>query len=163
MKEFKTCVIDTYDMSAYSVDDMESYNEDNNTNVDYQEFQDIMRDIEIEDFFYNISNSRYLYNDYLIMGSVDRWDGRRFINPIYYNNLYDAIKDCIEDCNDFKVYETNYGIEVHNMHHDGTNIYFIRLLSKKGLKKLYRLFDNVTWKEYDFLHPTYKNFNILDD
>lgn len=165
-KEWKRCVIDTfniddfYDYSSY--DEWLEDNAYNEEDITYDDFLLKMRELDMDDFHCNLLNSPLRYGNYFITGTLGFWNGNYTICGVYSNDLYDAVCRCIGGCYDFKVYETNYGLEVHNMHHDGTNIFYIRPLSKKGCKKVDMMdYKDVEWKEEDFLHPKEKDFYIF--
>ena len=159
-------------ISTYITDVEENYNEETwkeynkefgytDEENPYDDYVAYSRECDIDDFFMNLGSSSYLNKDYLVTGTVHGWNGNHEIEGTYFNNLEEAINECIKDCYDFKVFESNDGIEVHNMHHDGTNVFYIRLLSKKGIAKADRMdYDDVRWTEADFLHPRANKFYL---
>ena len=89
------------------------------------------------------------------------WDGHHigYIEKVY-DTLSDAIKEALNSSRnyqDYKVVYENGRIYVHGLHHDGTNIMEIRLLSRKGEKVLIDR-DEPDW---DKAVNNEKNFKIL--
>lgn len=145
--------------------------DDENSN-DYYEWlsEEISR--QIEDFFDNLSYGSVDY-PLLITGTLGLWDGKKTIYPVKMESsdwatkykkhdgtycdytrphfLNPSIKNAIKKCingnsiEDFGVRFDNGIIEVDAMHHDGTNTFYIRKLSKRGLKK-------VEYYENNYIH-----------
>jgi len=111
-----------------------------------------------EDFQANLKYSKADY-PLMITGSLGLWNGRPDMYPIlvesedwvthyknwkgeiveYHTHHYDnpsilkAILKCLGSCDDIKVRFNDGVVEVDALHHDGTNCFYIRKLSKKGL------------------------------
>lgn len=90
---------------------------------------------ETENDYYNmLDNIKYSKNNgrCIISGTLGLWWGRPTIKDVVCDSLVDAIKKCNQ--NDYiEVYETDEGyLEVHSIHHDGTNIFIIRPINKRG-------------------------------
>jgi hypothetical protein len=74
----------------------------------------------------------------LINGSLGLWWGKPTIAPVRCESVYDAVKKCMDGNYDKQV-EVAYNdgkIEVKVAHHDGTNVFTITALSKKGINKV---------------------------
>lgn len=116
---------------------------------DYWKWVSDERQRSIEDFLMNLRYARFNEEPVLITGSLGLWNGRREIYPMLiessdyekrhngewkYNNpaLLKAIEKCMNNMTDVKVEYANGEIVVHGYHHDGTNIFTINKLSKKG-------------------------------
>lgn len=69
----------------------------------------------------------------ILTGFVGRWDGQHEICPVSFNSVADAIKACFgNDILDIEVFFDDGKLEVSAHHHDNTNKFTIRALSKKG-------------------------------
>ncbi len=109
---------------------------------DYYEWEAEENQRYVEDFFENL---RYVKFDtpVIITGSLGLWNGRKEIYPMVVEStdkpsLYNAVKKCINGMDDFKVELSEGEIVVHGYHHDGTNIFTISKLSKKGIDPVLR-------------------------
>ena len=79
----------------------------------------------------------YEYNndtECVVIGSVGRWNGRFNIEISYFDTLKDAILKCIEKCDYYTITEENGVINVTARHHDGSNEFEIRRLTKLGIE-----------------------------
>lgn len=86
-----------------------------------------------ENFIFDIKHSNESNNECVILGYVSRWNGCFDIYPTKVNNLYDAIIKCVGECEYVSITNINGVIKVCSAHHDGTNIFTIHKLNKKGL------------------------------
>ena len=78
------------------------------------------------------------YNtDCVILGTLGLWHGRKQIVPTREKTLMDAIKNCCRDCDYNRIDIVDGHIEVTSAHHDGTNVYEIHILNKRGQKSIY--------------------------
>ena len=109
---------------------------------DYYEWEAEENQRCVEDFFENL---RYVKFDtpVIITGSLGLWNGRKEIYPMVVEStdkpsLYNAVQKCINGMDDFKVELSEGEIVVHGYHHDGTNIFTISKLSKKGIDPVLR-------------------------
>jgi hypothetical protein len=109
---------------------------------DYYEWEAEENQRYVEDFFENL---RYVKFDtpVIITGSLGLWNGRKEIYPLVVEStekpsLYNAVMKCINGMDDFKVELSEGEIVVHGYHHDGTNIFTISKLSKKGIDPVLR-------------------------
>ena len=121
---------------------------------DYYEWEAEETQRFAEDFFENL---RYVKFDtpVIITGSLGLWNGTKEIYPLVvessdycqlpsgkwgYRNpsLYNAVMKCINGMDGFKVELSEGEIIVHGYHHDGTNIFTISKLSKKGIDPVLR-------------------------
>lgn len=94
----------------------------------------------------------------MITGFIGKWDGHHDINPVYSNTLVDAIENCANMGDDAEVNLKDGYIEVLAKHHDGTNIFEIHILSKKGLAEVERpLYDGMTYPDYRVKPWWFKN------
>ena len=79
----------------------------------------------------------YEYNndtECVVIGSVGRWNGRFNIEVSYFDTLKDAILKCIEKCDYYTIIEENGVIKITARHHDGSNEFEIRRLTKLGIE-----------------------------
>lgn len=125
---------------------------------DYWEWVGDTKNIYVEDFFENL---KYMRDDtpVIITGTLGLWNGTREIYPVLMESsdyeqgangkwmfkqkaLSKAIKKCINGMDDFKVEYAEGEIVVHGYHHDGTNVFTIHKLSKKGQRSAFNAHDN---------------------
>lgn len=67
-----------------------------------------------------------------ITGTLGLWNGRKQVIPTKEDNLESAIKRCIGDhTEELKISDVDGKLIVECMHHDGTNIFDIRLAHNK--------------------------------
>ena len=85
----------------------------------------------MEDDLDNIRCSANLRGSWVITGTLGLWDGRHTIIPVVVDGLSAAILRCAED--DVKVSYDSSSVYVSSSHHDGTNSFTIRKLSRKAL------------------------------
>lgn len=88
----------------------------------------------------------------LVTGVLGLWWGESKISPMQFHSVYDAIRSCIEcsDADKVCVEFINGVIVAKCAHHDGTNVFTIRALSKKGINRV-----STNFKEYDFKRLPY--------
>lgn len=71
-----------------------------------------------------------------LTGSAGRWDGKHTYVPKKFKSVYEAVKNIISGgCDDYDIEFDDGHIVIYGHHHDGTNTYELRALSKKGLAK----------------------------
>jgi hypothetical protein len=147
MSKKQITLIDTYN-SGLEYSDYVEYCELNEITPepegsnDYYEWEAEENQRYVEDFFENL---RYVKFDtpVIITGSLGLWNGRKEIYPMVVEStekpsLYNAVMKCINGMDDFKVELSEGEIVVHGYHHDGTNIFTISKLSKKGIDPVLR-------------------------
>lgn len=135
-KKISYVVIDTTDNYNYEsyleyCEDMDIEPADKNSNRYYEWVSDMM-EMDFDDFVANMKYSEIANTPCVITGSLGLWYGRPEINPVFMDNLSDAIMKCINNMDYFKVEMINGVINVYGYHHDGTNCFEIYPLSKKG-------------------------------
>ena len=121
-----------------NIDNIEAYNEYliiNNLHsheLDIYNYLYEQSSIEWSDFLDNLKYSGICQNDFIIVGSLGLWDGRRSIDPLKIDNLIEAIERC---CNGdyITIKKVNGHIGVTSIHHDGTNSFDIFMLNDKGV------------------------------
>lgn len=86
----------------------------------------------------------------VVEGTLGLWWGRPSIEPERFECVADAIEKCIGDCNYVEVEYNDGVLNVHATHHDGTNCFTIKALSKKGIAKQY-----AEYKKHDFKRLPY--------
>ena len=96
-----------------------------------------------EDFFCNLKYVKF-DTPVIITGSLGLWNGRKEIYPMLvesseHPSLYNAVMKCINGMDDFKVELSEGEIVVHGYHHDGTNIFTISKVSKKGIDQVRKI------------------------
>lgn len=87
----------------------------------------------IECDFDNLECAKIANADFVLTGSIGRWNGTFDIKPMHYTSLTKAIKAAIGECDYYDVRYIDGVIEISASHHDGTNSFKLRLLSKKGI------------------------------
>ena len=108
---------------------------------DYNNWVHDMVDLDFDDFFANLKYSTEEKNGghYMITADLGRWYGRRSgYKDKIYNSISEAIKDALScsDYWDYKVEFDNGVVVVYGYHHDGTDIMYVRKLSKHGERNL---------------------------
>lgn len=90
-------------------------------------------DEQLDDMFDN----SYENKQYVVTGSLGLWDGRHngYIDKRFYS-IREAITECAYYTESIRVYEEKGHLFVDAYHHDGTNHYEIRELTKKGIDML---------------------------
>lgn len=92
---------------------------------------------DTDDFFDNLKYSDAGTCPVVITGTLGLWHGHPDIQPELADNLPAAIRRCQGDCDAIQVILQPEGyIEVHGMHHDGTNIFEIRPVTQRGRQLL---------------------------
>ena len=78
------------------------------------------------------------YNvDCVVLGTLGLWNGKKQIVPTREKTLMEAIKNCCRGCDYNRIDIVDGHIEVKSVHHDGTNVYEIHILNKRGQKSIY--------------------------
>lgn len=92
-------------------------------------------DINFEDDLENIKCCKEYNIPVVITGHLGLWWGKPEIEPVRMETVYDAIMRCMDKA-DYVTVEWNDGeVIVYATHHDGTNVFTINALSKKGQAK----------------------------
>ena len=121
-----------------SIDEINGFCEINNIDIpeeDTAEYYDIvttLRTDDADDFFGNLHYSKYNNRPCIIVGTLGLWNGRHDIYPTFAENIEDAISNCLEHADDYKIYIDDDTLKVSVYHHDGSNHFSILVLSKKG-------------------------------
>ena len=78
------------------------------------------------------------YNtDCVVLGTLGLWNGKKQIVPTREKTLMEAIKNCCRGCDYNRIKIVDGHIEVTSAHHDGTNVFEIHILNKRGQKSIY--------------------------
>jgi len=83
----------------------------------------------------NIKSCKQYKVPVVITGKLGLWDGTHEIMPVTCDNVAVAVEKCVSESEDCNVCFNDGAIEVEAHHHDGVNMFTIRALSAKGLKK----------------------------
>lgn len=111
---------------------------------DFQCWKEDETQTNYEDDMDNIKTCKQYNIPVLITGTVGRWNGNFEILPVHKDSVADAIKRCIgSDDLDVEVFFDDGKIEFYGHHHDATNHFTIRALSKKGYDKVTRAMDSM--------------------
>lgn len=103
--------------------------EDGPSDTDLWELWDERCDNDLADLKaeINIHNEE---GSYLVIASLGLWNGRFPGGKIIKGSLYDVIIKCFEDYN--TIYMEGKQLKIDAIHHDGTNHFIIKKLTKKG-------------------------------
>lgn len=129
------------DTNAYTREDYEEWCEINDLEPgDEDDFFDYCAEETQANYEADMSNieSCKEYNIPVVLeGTLGLWWGRPVITPERYESVAEAIQKCIigSDCHDVLVEYEDGVINVYASHHDGTNCFTIKALSKKGEQK----------------------------
>lgn len=143
----KTIYLDTRE--EYSLEDYQEYCEFNGIEFNeentegFYEYQSMMRDGDIRDFYTDLENSEHKNDKVIITGILGLWNGAHDIYPVV-ETLENAIYKCIHNMDDFKIFVDEDGtLNVVGYHHDGTNCFEIHFLTEYGKEH----FDEDEWNE----------------
>lgn len=120
LKEFKNCTNWDWD---YEED--ETVPEPNIEDPEVQDWIDDTLQLRYEDFFYQLPNIICILH-----GTIGTWMGAQAGGSI--DNLKNLIRKATEDYTKIVYDEKNGVIEITAAHHDGTNYWTIKALTKKG-------------------------------
>lgn len=106
--------------------------EDLNTNFSEEELEAHSITLNDEDFEIELANLKLSAISDLnveIQGVLGLWDGEHTIEPVRCENLKEAIYKCLNNIDDFILFEDGYGnFKIDAYHHDGTNQFVIKKL-----------------------------------
>lgn len=108
---------------------------------------DSIRNMETEDWRNCEDVLRGLFGDnrVIVSGTAGTWRGN-FGAAKLFNDIESAVNACIKDCDYIEVVQLpDRLIKVCGSHHDGTNVFYIKILTERG----WTLFDN-----WDFNYHT---------
>jgi hypothetical protein len=138
---------------------------------DSQEYYDWVSDeecIDYDDFFTNLSYSKAdkEIRHYVITFDLGLWDGHHkgYVEKTF-ETLSEAIKEALNSSRDYQDYKVTYEngrVYVHGLHHDGTNILEIRLLSKKGESALVYRKSEPDWERAIENERNFKRLKLED-
>ena len=135
----KLCLFDNYCEGFYSYDYYLEHCEINDIqpkerdSADYWEFINDMLEEDWECLLDNIKYGNSNLGLMLCYGVLDRWDGKKTICPCIKEDLVDTIKFCSQGYDAVQIYLDNGVIEIHGLHHDGTDIIYIRPINEKRI------------------------------
>lgn len=93
-------------------------------NDDYQHNDDI--------FIESLRQSEYNFKSCIIIGYVQKWNGKHTIYPTEVEGILEAVYKCTDKMDDVVIKFVEDHLELDCSHHDGTNKFKIYLLSEKG-------------------------------
>lgn len=70
----------------------------------------------------------------VVCGTVGTWQGDRAICAKRFDNMKDAIYECVNHCDEVVISQRASNILVDGYHHDGTNHFEIHVLNDKGVR-----------------------------
>ena len=91
---------------------------------------------DAEYIFDAIRHSQLNNETYIICGTLGTWRGPRSVESLEPENLYNAVIRCVGNCDEYSIYCDNGEIHIKAAHHDGTNEFYIKMLSAKGIERL---------------------------
>ena len=150
-------VIATTSTDGFSYKDYLEYCEEEGIQAEDEdsiEFYEWCEDEARINFDADLENIRF-YEGYkipvVITGTLGLWWGHPEIEPVRTESVYDALERCFRGCDHVTVEFDNGRIEVSASHHDGTNCFTIRALSKKGEQR----------KSGEYVERDFKRLNYL--
>lgn len=138
-----TAVIPEYEeyLEHCRANDIEPQEEDSD---DYWDYVTFMQELEMRDLKENLKYSSQNNTPVLITGTLQLWNGKPEIYPMRCESLWDAIRRCSNSnsIDKIRVEYDNGVVRVHASHHDGTNVFEIHKLSKKGIQTSENWYNN---------------------
>lgn len=110
-------------------------------------------DFESECIFNDLKHSQLNNEMYVICGTLGTWRGPRSVERLEPENLYNAVMLCLKNCDDYSIYCDNGEIHIKAAHHDGTNEFYIKMLSQKGIENLANYNAGGWWDFFDTSDP----------
>lgn len=146
-----TFTILTTSTDGFEYGDYVDFCEDNGIEVgeensdDFYEWCQQETDDNFEDDMDNIKTCKEYNIPVILTGTLGLWWGRPEIKPVVYESVYDAIQAILEGGSimDIEARFVDGHIEVEAGHHDGCNVFTIKALSAKGLRKKYMGYDYI--------------------
>ena len=141
----------TTSTDGYSYEDYLEYCEMNDMepgDKDSMEFFEWLEDAARMDYeadLYHIMHCKSYNVPVVVCGTVGLWNGRHEIVPTRVESVYEAIQRCYgRSIDDLEAVWEDGVITVYAYHHDGTNVFEINALNKKGIAK-----KNAEYKPHD--------------
>ena len=118
-------------------------------------------DMESEDFdnckHYLEDDEIFGDNRVIVSGTAGTWQGNIECAKMF-DNIEEALTACIKDCDYIRVKQLPRGlVEVKSSHHDGTNLFYIKIVTEKG----FQLYDNWNF-QYRTRYADLKEYQILE-
>lgn len=73
------------------------------------------------------------YEHIMLMGSLGLWTGRHAAGDIF-DSFQDAFYKATKDCDYIKIWDENGHLYLQCSHHDGTNLFEIKIINDKGFE-----------------------------
>lgn len=110
---------------------------------------------DLKDFFNNGQT-------YVLRGYLDLWNGRKSVGAIIHNykELTEAWSTGSIEC--FGLFDDRGKFCIDSVHHDGTNKYMVKRLTKKGLNILKKEYYNLEQKPIDFFTKLWEKENSCE-
>lgn len=136
-KAYKHFLIDTYCEGGYTYNDYVEYCQEHDETPAEEgsdKYWNWINDMLKEDWDCLLSNIAYSKNNgrVLIYGTFGRWDGKHAICPVVCDTLVDALKKCASGYDAVQAWECDGNVEFHGLHHDGTDIFYMRPLNSRA-------------------------------
>lgn len=95
------------------------------------------------------------FDIFLVVGTCGLWNGN-FAGGKFCRNL-DEVMQCMKSCDDYEIYDENGRMYITGWHHDGTNNFAVKTLTRKGLE----LAEKEGLGNYRSLHEKLWNSNLF--
>lgn len=133
--------------------EMEGYTPGDKDSLGFYEWAEDEARVNFESDMDNIRHHKPYNVPVVIEGSLGLWWGWPDIEPVRCESVYEALVRCIgRDGDYFEVEYVDGVIEVTTMHHDGTNRFTIRALSKKGERRASGEYKDEDFKRFKYLY-----------
>lgn len=83
----------------------------------------------------------------LVCGNVGRWNGSFPAGKVIE---FDELCNCWNDCDYIKIYDENGHFFIQASHHDGTNVFEVKILTEKGAD---------IWDRWNYYESNWENLN----
>lgn len=132
--------------SNYYTSDMETYAIESLLENEVFERKEDISEADIWDEINNINEISWelaeielknLFEDkkLLVCGNVGRWNGNFAAGKVIE---YDELYKCWRDCDYMEIYDENGHFYIKSSHHDGTNLFEVKILTDKGADYFYK-------------------------
>ena len=100
-------------------------------------------------------------NSWLAMGTVGRWTGNHAAGTVF-DNLDEFFHSATKDCDYWEIWDENGHLYMRCSHHDGTNYFEIKRLSRRGVGVLENWeFDYTNETPEEIMHETLWGCNLF--
>lgn len=90
-----------------------------------------------EDFFDGFRGAQEQHpTKCVVSGCLGLWNGKHVIVPTICKSIYSAVQKCLKDAYEYVIKIEDGVLVVENHHHDGTNIFEIRIFNEENIEKI---------------------------